>query len=72
MEVRESGNSLVRMSALGVDGGVIASSLSLRETGSSILGLQDQSNQYTTKTLHFNRLFSMMLAIGMRTRRSIK
>ena len=44
MGERRSGNSLVRMSALGADGGAIASSLSLREIGLSIFGLQDQSN----------------------------
>ena len=70
--MRESGNSLVRMSALGADGGAVASSLSLREIGFSIFGLQDQSNCYTTKTLHFNMLFSIMLVIGMRTRRIMK
>lgn len=42
--MRKSGNSLVRMSVLGTDGGVLASSLSLREMGFSIFGLQDQSN----------------------------
>lgn len=70
--VRKSGNSLVRISALGADGGADASSLSLREIGFSIFGLQDQSNYYTTKTLHFNMLFSIMLIIGIRTRRIMK
>ena len=70
--VRKSGNSLVRISALGADGGAVASSLSLREIGFSIFGLQDQSNYYTTKTLHFNMLFSIMLIIGIRTRRIMK
>lgn len=44
MVVRKSGNSLIRMSALGADGGAVASSLSLREIGFSIFGLQDQGN----------------------------
>lgn len=70
--MRKSGNSLVRMSALGADGGAVASSLSLREMGLSIFGLQDQSNYYTTKTLHFNMLFSIMLIIGIRTKRIMK
>ena len=70
--MRKSGNSLVRISALGADGGAVASSLSLREIGFSIFGLQDQSNYYTTKTLHFNMLFSIMLIIGIRTRRIMK
>lgn len=44
MVVRKSGSSLIRMSALGADGGAVASSLSLREIGFSIFGLQDQGN----------------------------
>lgn len=67
-----SGNSLVRISALGADGGAIVSSLSLREASFSIFGLQDQGNCYTTKTLHFNKLFSIMLAAGIKIRRIIK
>lgn len=54
MEVRESGNSLVRMSALGVDGGVIASSLSLRETDPPFL-------VYKTKVISIlQRLFILI------------
>lgn len=65
-----SGNSLNRTSALGVDSGAIASSLSLREVSEfSFSGLQDQGIYYTTKTcLHFRRLFSIVLATGINTR----
>ena len=42
--------------------------MSLGEGWPSFSGLQDQGILYTTKTLHFNRLFSMMLVIGINTR----
>lgn len=68
-----SGDSLSRMSALGADGGVISSSLSLRESYMfSVFGLQDQGNDYTTKTLHFRMLFSIMLVMGISTSRIVK
>lgn len=70
--MREAGNSLVRISALGADGGAIVSSLSLREVSFSIFGLQDQGNYYTTKTLHFSKLFSIMLVAGIKIRRIVK
>lgn len=38
----------------------------------SIFGLQDQGNSYTTKTLHFKMLFSIMPAMGIRIRRIVK
>lgn len=49
-------NSLIRISALGAEGGVKASSLkSLGELLFSFSGLQDRYNAYTTETLHFNK-----------------
>ena len=64
-----SGNGLSRISVLGADGGSGASSLSLRERMLfSFSGLQDQCNRYTTNTLHFRRLFSVMLVTDISTR----
>ena len=54
---------------MGVDGGARASSLKvLGKVVFSFSGLQDQGNSYTTKTLHFRRLFSIMPARGISTR----
>lgn len=62
-----------RISALGAGGGASASSLNvLGRFEVSIFGLQDQGNCYTTKTLHFNKLFSTMLANGINTRIIVK
>lgn len=68
-----SRSSLSRISALGVDGEARASSLKvLGKVVLSFSGLQDQSNSYTTKTLHFRRLFSIMPARGISTRIRVK
>ena len=64
-----SGNSSSRISALGADGGAEASSLNLREMCcSSFLVYKTWVMKYTTKTLHFRRLFSMMPITSINTR----
>ena len=65
----DSGNSLNRTSALGVDSGAIASSLSLREVDCSPSLVYKTSILIVLQTcLHFRRLFSIVLATGISTR----
>lgn len=70
---RFSGNSLMRISVLGADGVAVASSLSgVLGKVSSIFGLQNQGNDYTTRTLHFRSLFSMVAAVGSKIKIVVK
>ena len=67
--IMSSGNSLSGTSALGVNSGAIASSLSLREVSCSpSLVYKTSIFGILQKHLHFKRLFSMVLATGISTR----